>query len=344
MPVQIIRQDITRVRCDAIVNPTNSALTPSGGTDAAIHRAAGPRLLSACRAVGHLETGETAVTPAFRLPCRHVIHTVGPLWEGGDRGEEQALMRCYQSVLQAAVTLRCRSVALPLISSGQYGFPKDRVLHIALLAIEAFLAEQELQVLLVVFDRTSYRLSEQLLCNVTAYIDDHYADTALYHARIARPDDPVRGRGMARSLSEEPLRPKRGDGTVGGARPATADLDSMLKDVKEKTFSRTLFRLIDEKGMGDVECYKKANVDRKTFSKIKCNENYKPSKQTVIAFAIALQLTLPQTQELLATVGMILSRSSKFDVIIEFFIQNGCYDMIAINETLFEFDQPLLGC
>lgn len=336
MPLQIVRQDITKIQCDAIVNPTNEALLPDGGTDAAIHKAAGPALYRACQRVGHLNVGEAAATLAFDLPCQYVIHTVGPIWQGGEKGERALLERCYSNVLTVALKKRCKSVALPLISSGLHGFPKDQVLRIAIAAISDFLLKHELQITLAVFDRDSYRFSEKLFRDVTEYIDDRYV---MAYANLADQRKERRSFcGSKRILQPDMACCRRVETSVND------DLMSRMQGLGSHSFASTLFRLIDERGMSDVECYKKANVDRKTFSKIKCNQNYRPGKQTVIAFAIALELDLAQTQELLATVGLSLSPCNKFDIIIEFFIKRGNYDLAQINETLFEFDQVLLGC
>lgn len=340
MPLQIIRQDITKIKCDAIVDPTGKKLFPSGGTDAAIHAAAGPALYEACREIGHLDVGEVAVTAAFDLPCKYVIYTVGPTWEDGTCGERALLENCYRNALLLALEKGCKSIAFPLISAGLYGFPKDQVLKIAIATISEFLFEHELQVTLAVFDKKSYQFSEKLFKDVTEYIDDHYVfehSDNLDELEELRPFLASR-----RMCSMRPMRSVEADRCCS-IDAAEEDLESLLKGVKSKSFALTLFRLIDERGISDVECYKKANVDKKTFSKIKCNENYRPSKQTVLAFAIALELSLPETQALLATVGFALSPSSKFDVIIEYFIKKGNYNIYEINETLFEFDQCLLG-
>lgn len=346
MPLQIIRQDITKIECDAIVDPTNGALIPGGGTDAAIHAAAGPALSEACRKIGHLDVGEVALTPAFDLPCKYVIFTVGPVWQDGTHGERDLLERCYHNALALAVELECQSVALPLISSGLHGFPKDQVLKIAIAAISDFLLEHELQVTLAVFDRSAYQFSEKLFRDVTAYIDDHYvaehADRFVLHEKrmpgpsVSRP----RRMGAEPVCGTEPIRRQVQDALAQAARP---DLESLLQAVKAKSFALTLFRFIDERGMTDVECYKRAYVDKKTFSKIKCNENYRPGKPTVLAFAVALKLSLAETRELLAAAGLALSPGSKFDVIVEYFIKRKIYNIHEINETLFEFDQCLLG-
>lgn len=348
MPLKLIRQDITKIKCDAIVNPTDSNYSHGGGTDAAIHEAAGELLFHACMELGALSIGQAVVTPGFSLPCKYVIHTVGPEWQGGEHEEEPLLRSCYTACLSLALELKCQSVAFPLISSGTFGFPKDRVLKIAMEAIGAFLFEHEMLVYLVVFDKTSYTLSTKLFSEVSAFIDDAYAE---WQAPTYR------------SLSEENRRSVFGyykRTALGGqvkretpdcSRSLLIDSDSvseqsledMLRNL-DKGFAETLFSYIDEKGLSDVECYKRANVDKKTFSKIKCNKDYRPSKLTAVSFAIALRLTPEETDRLLRTVGMSLSRSNKFDVIIEYFITTGNYrDIFDVNETLYQFDQATLG-
>ena len=346
MPLQIIRQSIAAVVCDAVVNPTNTAMIPTGGADAAIHEAAGARLAKACAKLAPLGVGEVAITPAFSLPCRYVIHTVGPVWVDGTRGECEALKACYHRVLSAAVEKKCKSVALPLIASGAQGFPKDRVLKIAVSAVEKLLQEVELTVYLVVFDKTSYEFSRTLFRDVTDYLTAN-----LKPHRALRPFGDIVGcdlkgrshhkRGEEFSMRSVPLESKRQ--RIEGAVTPEA-LRKRLKTVSSNSFAVTLLRLIDEKGMTDVECYKRANVDKKIFSKIRCKDGYQPSKRTAVAFAIALRLTLDQTQDLLATAGLALSNSSEFDVIVGYFIENEEYNIHAINEALFEFDQVLLGC
>ncbi|MBQ7922599.1 MAG: macro domain-containing protein [Clostridia bacterium] len=363
MPLQIIRQDITKIRCDAIVNPTNPELIPGGGTDEAIHTAAGPKLAEACAKLPGCELGQAVITPAFELPCKYVIHTVGPVWNGGVHGEKALLESCYTKSLQIAKKHKCKTVAFPLISSGTYGYPKDRVLKIAMETIGAFLYDNEMTVTIAVFDKESFALSRELSDEVTAYIDDRYTgdDEPLIfeklHEQIKRRRrnriESTAYRESASIMTDEDAWPASDEiaetpilaaahTSVPEPQTKKATLDEMLKSM-DKSFADTLFDYIDAKGMDDVECYKNANIDRKTFSKIKCNRNYKPSKQTVLSFAIALHLTLDETNHLLGTVGMVLSRSSKFDVIVSYFIEHGKYDIFEINETLFAFDQVLLG-
>ena len=327
MPIKIIRDNIAEVAADAIACPTDTAFSHGGGIDAAIHRAAGEELYDACLAAGELRVGEAVVTPAYRLRSKYVIHTAGPVWQGGAVGEESLLRSCYASVLRLAVENKCNSLAIPLISSGAFGFPKDKVLKIAIDEISRFLFDNELLVYIVVFDKTSYTVSRKLFADVTSYIDGAEAKFAQIEA--TRPFMCMSERaptGRSRSLPS-----------------GHKTLDQMLREM-DKGFAETLFDYIDKKGLSDVECYKRANVDKKTFSKIKCNKNYRPSKITAVSFAIALRLDKRETEHLLNTVGMSLSRSSKFDLIIEYFITTGNYkDIFEVNEVLYQFDVATLG-
>lgn len=343
MPLHIIRQDITKMDCDAIVNPSNSMLVPGGGVDYAIQEAAGEELLSARRAIGYCEIGQAKITPAFNLPCKHIIHTAGPIWFGGNQNEKEQLVSCYNECLKLAAENGLVSIAFPLISSGTYGYPKDQVLKVAIEAITDFLFSNEMTIYLVVYDKTAYEFSKKLFADVKSYIDDHYMGVprgesqsfSSYLRRMASIEESLEYDAEL-DFAECVLERKPVSCAAG------ASLSDWL-DKMDESFSEALFRFIDEKGMTDVECYKKANIDKKTFSKIKCQVGYKPSKNTVIAFAIALELTLEETQHLLKTVGFTLSHSNLFDLIIEFFITKGVYDIFLINETLFEFDQVCLG-
>ena len=329
MPLEIVRNDITKMKVDAIVNAANETLLGGGGVDGCIHRAAGPELLQECRTLGGCRTGEAKLTGAYRLPCRYIIHTVGPVWNGGKYGEREQLASCYRSSLALAKKHGCETVAFPLISSGIFGYPKDQALRVAVDAISEFLAENDMTVYLVIFSRAAYTIGNKLFADIAAYIDDHYVD--------AHTD--LRGEHMRR-MSIVESRMLTAD---AAAAPMAADgLDSLLAHL-DAGFSETLLKLIDRSGKKDSEIYKKANVDRKLFSKIRNNPDYKPSKATAIAFAIALELNLDETRDLVARAGYALSASSKFDVIIEYFIRQKKYDIFEINEALFAFDQSLLG-
>lgn len=330
MPLKIIRQDITKLECDAIVNAANNTLLGGGGVDGAIHKAAGKELLRECRTLGGCKTGDAKITGAYNLPCKYVIHTVGPIWRNGHCGEKELLTSCYKNSLELAKRYECRSVAFPLISSGAYGYPKDEALRVATDTISDFLLKNEMLVYIVVFDKRAFSIGKRLFCDIQQYIDDNYAH------RFSN-----RRRGLREStvLSEDCCYDAKS--SLPSMLPK-ASLDKMLLQLDE-SFSQMLLRKIDELGISDSQCYKKANIDRKLFSKIKNNQNYKPSKTTAIAFAIALELSLEETKDLLMKAGYALSRSNKFDIIIEYFITNKNYNIFEINEALFEFDQPLLG-
>ena len=354
MPLQIVRQDITKMCVDAIVNTTNETMIGYSGVDFAIHQAAGPELAWECAKVAPLGLGEVKLTKAYNLNAKYIIHTSGPVWEGGLKGESILLRSCYLEALKLAAQNRCKSVAFPLISSGTYGYPKEQVLKFAIEVITEFLYRHEMMVYLCVFDRTSYAFSRELFADIQSFIDDVYADRdelcefetcAVTEApdifedkAIAYPDEQADGFCFEDASEEKalPAAPKTYSAMGKTLPDYLADMD--------KSFAYKLFDWIDARGMTDVECYKKANVDKKTFSKIKCNpQTYKPSKHTAVAFAIALKLNLEETQDLLASAGLTLSRSFVFDKIIRYFIQKEIYDIFVINEALFEFDQVLLG-
>ena len=341
MPLEIIRNDITTMAVDAIVNAAKESLLGGGGVDGCIHRAAGPELLAECRTLGGCATGDARVTKAYRLPSKYVIHTVGPIWIGGRYGEREKLVSCYRTSLALAKELGCETVAFPLISSGIFGYPKDQALRVAVDTIGEFLMENDMTVYIVIFDRAAYQISGKLFADIAEYIDDHYVDehTDFRRERLRR-QSRLREVGMARESALP-------DFVAAPSAPIAANimggsLDDMLEEL-DAGFSETLLTLIDRTGKKDSEIYKKANVDRKLFSKIRNDPDYKPSKATAIAFAIALELNLEETKDFIARAGFALSRSNKFDVIIEYFIKRKNYDVFAINEALFAFDQRLLG-
>ena len=362
MPLEIIRQDITKIKCDAIVNPTDARFSGSGGTDAAIHAAAGKKLERECARLGECPVGEARLTKAYALPCRYIIHTVGPKWSGDGEESEKLLRSCYESSLKIASEKKFKDVAFPLISSGTFGCPKETALKIAFETISAFLLESEMLIYIVVFDSKSFAVSKKLIDNVSEFIDENYVDE--YHdffrsTRYLTADfeESVDSQPLAGASFNTP--PENAQYTNAmEAVPLAAMADSPKKKKKKKeagaesleerlrvideSFSEMLFRKIDELGMTDPECYKAANIDRKHFSKIR-DSKYKPSKNTVIALGIALRLPLKEFSELLMKAGFALSHSSKFDVIIEYFIINGYKDIFEINEVLYSFDQPILG-
>lgn len=344
MPLQIIRQDITAMQVDAIVNTTNENMIPYSGIDLAVHRLGGAGLDAECAALAPLGLGEAKITGGHGLNCRYVIHTSGPVWQGGLAGESILLRSCYMEALKLAVSHGCRTVAVPLISAGAYGYPKDQVLKFAVATIGEFLQTNEITVYLCVFDKTSYTFSRELFCDIRAFIDDAYAVERAAPFRMCNEDAldamPRAGRRRGPILCSETIPPLGADTMTSASGKALSD----YVHERDKGFRDMLFELIDKSGMSDVDCYKRANVDKRTFSKIKGQRDYRPSKQTALAFAIALRLDLDATQALLATLGLTLSKSIVFDKIIRYFIHNRNYNIFEINEALFEFDQVLLGC
>ena len=347
MPLQIVRNDITKMSVDAIVNAANTSLLGGGGVDGCIHRAAGPELLAECSTLHGCETGSAKITKGYLLPCKYVIHAVGPRWRDGKHREQELLESCYRTSLNLAKENGCQSVAFPLISSGIYGYPKDQALKVAVDTISTFLLENEMMVYIVIFDRKAYQISGKLFADIAAYIDDRYVDEhtdprseRLRRMSAFRMEEPMPCESSV--CDEDAIEQLIPPVSVAAAPKKAATLDDALEQIDE-SFSEMLLRKIDGRGMTDAQCYKKANIDRKLFSKIRSDKLYKPSKPTAIAFAIALELSLDETRDMLMKAGFALSHSNKFDIIIEFFISMGNYNVFEINEALFAFDQSLLG-
>ncbi len=331
MPLQIVRNDITKMKVDAIVNAANTSLLGGGGVDGCIHRAAGPELLAECRTLGGCPTGSAKITAAYRLPCRYVIHAVGPRWRGGTHGERELLTSCYRTSLELARNAGCQTVAFPLISSGIYGYPKDQALNVAVDAIRDFLNENDLTVYLVIYDKLSYQIDRRLCSAVSRYIEPLCMEEAVL----------AENKETLSSLScQQAAAMPRSCGA--GEAEDIESLEKLLKQ-RDESFSQMLLRKIDEKGLTDAQCYKRANIDRRLFSKIRSNPLYRPSKPTVLAFAVALRLSLDETEELLLKAGYALSNSTKSDLIVRYFIDRRKYDIFEINEVLFYFDQGQLG-
>lgn len=330
MPFFIVRRDITQMSVDAIVNAANNSLLGGGGVDGAIHKAAGPELARECAKLNGCETGYAKITKAYNLPCKYVIHTVGPVWKGGNCGEEVLLKSCYEKSFILAKENGVESIAFPLISSGIYGYPKDDAFRIATDTIKNFLAENDMDVYLVIFGGQSFNLSTQL-GKIQEYITDNYIEPKLCAVCEYRPHPSIDKKDSLHELCDV------------NYELMYNQLNNELNNLDE-SFSEMLFRLIDEKGITDVECYRKANIDRKVFSKIRTMRAYKPSKTTAIAFALALELPFDEAEELIEAAGYSLTHNNIFDIIVEYFITNKKYDVFEINEILFKFDQKLLGC
>ena len=357
MSFEIIRNDITKVQADAIVNTANPLVEVGAGVDSAVYAAAGrDRLMAERKKIGPMQPGEVAVTPAFDLDADYIIHAVGPAWMGGDCGEVETVARCYRSSLNKAKELGCESIAFPLMASGTYGFPKDVALKTAVSEISGFLFNNEMTVYLVVYDKESFEVSGKAFSDISSFIAEEEVVEPDYRSHRRRRGGSfgnVRrniSAGVRRSagidFSAETVEDSFEDSLYGYERSldgfSETDIDDVIKH-KDESFQQRLFRLIDRKGLEDKDVYKKANIDRKHFSKIRSNVNYNPSKKTALALAIALGLNLDETKDLLLRAGIALSHSNTFDIIIEYCIDHHMTDIYEINCILFNYDQPTLG-
>ncbi len=351
MPLQIVRENIVHMNTDAIVNSANSCLDALGGVSASVFDVAGfENMEKACREIGFCKPGKAVITSGFNLKAKYVIHTVGPNWQDGNSGEEDCLRSCYREALKIAKEYHFETIAFPLISSGKNGCPKAESLSVAVSEISKFLMENEILVYIVVYDKHSFLLSQKLFHSISSYIDDNYVYSREGYSPITRSFAPKNEKSSRFFARLSPLF-KSKDGCIEAEESVCEacacqsipmrNLEDVIGQLDE-SFSESLLRLIDEKGKSDVEIYKKANIDRKHFSKIRSNKDYKPTKPTVLAFAIALELSLDETKDLLSRAGLALSHSNKFDLVIEYFIKEKIYNVFEINEALFALDLPML--
>lgn len=356
MPFQIIRNDITKVEADAIVNTANPLPEVGGGTDWAIHTAAGPELLKARETIGEIAVGRAAATPAFDLPAKYVLHTVSPAWVDGAHGEEEQLREAYDAALCLADELGCRSVAFPLMAAGTYGFPHDVALSVAIRAFTDFLLDHEMQIYLVVFNAAAFGLAGSIFADLESYIDENYVsgkteeeyrvDGGLPENEKSRP----RFRGSASrknyaNLNFAGASFPLADEPSFSAQEERVQLSASLEDAlrqRESSFSAYLRDLLKESGCKASVVYKRAEISKQLFSRIINNEDYQPSKSTVIQLALGLQLDLPQTQKLLEKAGYMLTRSSKADLAVRYFIERRIFNITLINESLYDRGLPLL--
>jgi O-acetyl-ADP-ribose deacetylase len=337
MPFEIVRNDIRNMQVDAIVNSANPQPTIGGSVDLLIHEAAGPELIQERKLIGTIHVGESKITPAFQLKAKYVIHTVGPLWIDGKHDEFELLEKCYLESLKLADLNHCASIAFPLISTGTFGFPKDKALRVATDAIQSFLNDHDMMVYLVVYDESSFKLSKKLVDHIRAYIDTNYIEEhELVFESFNRHDAIDSSEDVYRNV---PSHIKRQEKT---SIQKVRDWKGLEDEIGE-TFSVALLRLIDERGKTDVEIYRQANIDRKLFSKIRSNKDYQPSKMTAIALSVALHLNLDETKDLIGRAGFALTKSNLSDIIFMYFIEHKIYDIYEINKVLFIYNLKEIG-
>ena len=330
MPFKIIRNDLTKMAVDVIVNPTNSNMYGTAGVDGMIHLAEGPWLRKTTEKLRPLLPGHVAMTKGKNLPAKYIIHTVGPIWQGGKNNEEAVLMNCYKNALNLAVKNEFKSIAFPLIATGTYGYPKDEALSTAVAVISKFLMAHEIDVYLVVYDETSFQLSNKLRENIETFIDNHYvAENDLYRS-------PVNSDRLLRK--ETPIEEKDEAFQIKDFKRSLDQLEFLLGE----SFLERLFRLIDEKGYTDPEVYKAANVTRQTFNKIKNKENYTPTKETIISLGMALKLNYDELIDLLKSAGYALSNNNKFDLIVRYYFENEKYDLFEMDSVIYYYTEKSL--
>ena len=340
MPFLMIRNDITKVAADAIVNPANRNLLQGSGTSRAIYQAAGEQeLTAACEAIGYCDLGKAVCTPAFRLPAKYIFHAVCPAWQGGLFGEAEQLAGAYHSALELAAEYQCESVAFPLLSSGNYGYPKEQAFRIAVDTITQYVMDHDLTVYLVLYDRHSLAVSRKLSASVEEYIDDHYVaqNDESYEFDRWRRESAERRRRL-----EEEAAPMLEAAAPPAAPMAARSLEHLMDNLGE-SFTTRLLRLIDERGLKDSTVYKQSNISRQHFSKIQCNRDYNPKKKTVLAFAVGLHLSEDETIDLLQSAGYAFSDGSKRDWIVRYCLERKIYNINQVNTLLFEYDQEQLG-
>ena len=346
MPFQIVRNDITKMHVDAIVNTANPMPGYGSGIDCAVYEAASKdKLLAKRHEIGAIDRGTSVITDGYNLPAKFIIHTVGTPWQGGKAGEEDIIRKCYRSVFDVAVNNNISSLAIPLLASGSYGFPKGIALRIALSEIEAFMSESDMEVYLVVFDEKSVSLSSELYGDIDEYINDNYVDEKNqeeYPDSYGRTERLVQRSESFEAAFEDEEEMLSDVCLSAPMLEEERSLDDVVNNL-DKTFMELVFSFADAKGLTDVEVQKKANLDRKAFSKLKCGTTKNPSKSTALALAVALELNLDDTKDLLSRAGLALSPCSKQDVIVQYFIEREAYDIYEINLALFEHGEQLLG-
>ena len=346
MPFKIIRDDITKVKADAIVNPVNPEVSIGGGVESAIYEAAGKeKLLEARKELGRLHPGKVGVTEAFNLDAKYIVHVSGLYWKGGNSFEARCLEECYEKALKAALDKGCKSIAFPLLATGTYGFPKDIGLDVAVSAFTEFLEEYEMDITLVVFGNDAVNVSGKLAYEVRSFVDDKYVKEALEAEykedrnieRYALPNE-----RFHLLLKEETYDVPDGactKDTFSAKQPGS--LEAALKNIYKESFEKHLQQLINKKGLKNSEVYAAANISKQYFSKL-LKGQVKPSKDKMLALAVGLRLNMDEVVDFLRIAGYALSPISQTDTVVEYFIRKQEYNVLKINIVLFDYGlEPL---
>ena len=343
MPFKIVRNDITKMHVDAIVNTANEAPQYSSGVDTAVYHAAGEKeLLAERKKIGWMNEGDVAITPGFKLPAKYIIHAVSPCYIDRTFGEEELLRNCYSKSLQLAYENKCESIAFPLISTGSFGYPKEEGMRIALDEINAFLLKHDMLIYLVVFDTAATKLGLSLYPNLEVYIDQNYVCDKWeeeYEDRYFNAVDEVEECSIRKASAAFDCRKMDDDEYEDFLEESESALKERMKHISD-TFQQYLLFLMDEKGLSPTEVYKRAIITKQLFSKIKVNSNYHPDKATAMRLCVGAKLNIDETKDLLARAGYALSPCDKRDIIFSFFIENNVYDMIEIDIVLQEHGLP----
>ena len=322
MPFKIIRDDITKVKADAIVNPVNPEVCIGGGVESAIYEAASKeKLLEARKELGRLHPGKVGVTEAFNLDAKYIVHVSGLYWKGGNSFEARCLKECYEKALKAALDKGCKSIAFPLLGTGTYGFPKDIGLDVAVSTFTEFLEEYEMEIILVVFDNEAVNVSGKLAYEVKSFIDDKYAHEVL---ETEYKED----RNLECYALPNEIMP-------------SGSLETALKNIYKESFEKHLQQLINKKGLRNSEVYAAANISKQYFSKL-LKGQVKPSKDKMLALAVGLRLNMDEVVDFLRIGGYALSPISQTDTVVEYFIRKQEYNVLKINIVLFDYGlEPL---
>lgn len=365
MPYEVVRNDITRMEVDAIVNTANPRPVIGSGTDHAIHKVAGPELLKARKQIGNIAIGQSVATPAFNLHAKYVLHTVSPAWKDGEHHEEELLQKAYEAALTLALKLKCKSVAFPLMAAGSYGFPRDKALLIAIQAISEFTLHHRMQIYLVIFNTKAFSLAGGMFSSLKSFVDDNYVEE-----RTKEEYSPRRRRRELEEMYEHQanysFRDEEHDGAIyddivisnsvaSTPKPVIIKEDTAffpgmsLEQVMQQEVSdfrehlMHLLKLRNELGDKDSDVYHRASISRQLFNKIINKKGYLPSKTTILQLAIGLKLDVKETKILLEKAGYALSQSSKVDMVIRYYIENKTYNVQFINIALDQYHLPLLS-